>query len=164
MAWNLLASRKQMHLVESRSVSIELKKDKKQEFLLSFPTCLCQNFLFVSFETCLYFLECQREERSHSAKQVVFSTPLLFIALLRGGKGWSTEVAVQMMPCLCLDQESGAAPWPAGSRSTDWGHPAAALMIDRILAVVLSSFLVLPLPRNGGERWNLKGVIKKQFP
>lgn len=69
-----------------------------------------------------------------------------------------------MMWCLCfgqaqclLDQASGAARWPAGSRSTDSGQPAAALMIDRILAIVLSSFLVLPHPRSGGGKVEFEG-------
>lgn len=141
-----------------------IKKDKKQEFLLSFRTCLCQNFLF-SFKTCLFFLECQREERSRSAKQAVFSTPLLFIALLRGGKALSCaddEMLLLWPGTVLLGSASGAAPWPTGSSSTDSGQPAAALMTDRILAIAPSSFLVLPHHRNGGERWNLKGVIKKQ--
>lgn len=62
-----------------------------------------------------------------------------------------------MMPCLCfgparrrLDQAS-AALWPVGNRSTDLGQPAAALMTDSILAIALSSFLVLAHPRNGGK-------------
>lgn len=98
------------------------------------------------------------ERRKVSAKQVVFSTPLLFIALLRGGKASNKEVAVQMMPCLCFGQaqhrldQASAALWPSGNRNTDLEQPAAALMTDRILVIALSSFLVLPHPRNGGEK------------
>lgn len=170
MAWNLLASWKAMHLVESRNVSIEFKKIKsKSSCWVSLPACA--NFLFSSsFKTCFFFLECQREERSHSAKQIVFSTPLLFIALRRGGKALSRETAVQMTRCLrfgqaqcCSDQASGAAPLPAGSSSTGVGQPAATSMTDmtdRILAIALSSFLTLAYPRDGGERWNLKSVMK----
>lgn len=168
MAWNLLASWKAMHLVESRNVSIEFKKIKsKSSCWVSLPACA--NFLFSSsFKTCFFFLECQSgEERSHSAKQIVFSTPLLFIALLRGGKASSKETAVQMTWCLrfgqaqcCSDQASSAAPLPAGSSSTGVGQPAATSMTDRILAIALSSFLTLAYPRDGGERWNLKSVMK----
>lgn len=168
MAWNLLASWKAMHLVESRNVSIEFKKIKsKSSCWVSLPACA--NFLFSSsFKTCFFFLECQRgEERSHSAKQIVLSTPLLFIALLRGGKALSKETAVQMTRCLrfgqaqcCSDQASGAAPLPAGSSSTGVGQPAATSMTDRILAIALSSFLTLAYPRDGGKRWNLKSVMK----
>lgn len=99
----------------------------------------------------------------------MFSTPLLFIAFLRGGKALSKEEAVQMMRCLrfgqarCrLDQASGAAPSPTGSSSTDLGQPAAALMTDRILAIALSSVLVWPHPRNGGVGKVEFDVIKKQ--
>lgn len=168
MAWNLLASWKAMHLVESRNVSIELKKIKsKSSCWVSLP--VCANFLFSSsFKTCFFFLGCQRgEERSHSAKQVVFSTPLPSAALLRGGKALSKEAAVQMLWWLrfgqarhCSDQVSGAAPLPTGSSSTGVGQPAAALMTGRILAIALSSFLMLAHPRNGRGRWNLKSVIK----
>lgn len=37
---------------------------------------------------------------------------------------------------------------------------APALMTDRILVIALSSFLMLAHPRNGGEKWNLKTIIK----
>lgn len=63
-----------------------------------------------------------------------------------------------MVPPLC-------AAWiklPTGSSSTGLGQPAAALITDGILAVVLSSFLMLAQRRKGREGWNSKSVIQQQ--
>lgn len=126
-----------MHLVKSRNVSIEFKKiTSKCSCWVSLPACA--NILFSSsYKTCFLFPVCQREERSHSAKQAVFSTPLLFIALLSGGKAFSEETAGQRTWCLCFgrawccsDQCSTIANWQQSQRLgvaccsfDDWQDP-----------------------------------------
>lgn len=85
----------------------------------------------------------------HSAKQVLFSALLLFTAVLRGGKALSKEMAVQMIWCFCFgqaqcrsEQASSAALLRTGSHSASL---VTILVTDRILAIALSSFLMLPL-------------------
>lgn len=108
MAWNLLASRRQMHLVESRSVSIELKKDKKQEFLLSFPTACAKTFSSPASKHVCSFLSAREKKSLTLPNKWCSALPCFSLLSLEVGRPWAKRWLCRWCPASALARHGAA--------------------------------------------------------